>query len=62
MQNKEFEEWFNQVENFGLKSERFYDDILMCMTCGEDSRYAFDYMVKWMKAAFEAGKNSKDVQ
>jgi hypothetical protein len=41
----EFTYWFNQVENFGLKSERFFDEITHKPSKGYD----------WMKEAFIAG-------
>lgn len=41
----EFTLWFNQLENFGLKSERFFDDITHTPSSGH----------KWMREAFMAG-------
>jgi len=43
--DQEFTHWFNQVENFGLKSERFFDEITHKPSRGYD----------WMKEAFMAG-------
>lgn len=43
--DQEFTLWFNQLENFGLKSERFYDDIAANPSKGH----------VWMKEAFMAG-------
>ena len=42
----QFLEWFNEIEGFGMRSERFYDDY---------SRHDVVNNVKWLKAAFEAG-------
>lgn len=47
----EFDEWFNEVELFGLRSERFYDDLYAYKFDGASSVY----MVKWLKAAYEVG-------
>jgi hypothetical protein len=44
-----FDEWFNEFEIFSLRSERFYDEL---------EHYKDGYtedMVKWLKAAYEAG-------
>jgi hypothetical protein len=54
--NKEvFEKFFNEQEGFHLRSERFYDDVLLVKTgIGSLSSYE-DLMVQWLKAAFDAG-------
>ena len=47
---KKFEEYFNEQEGFGLRSERFYTDI-------ESQRLREDavLMTKWLEAAFIQG-------
>lgn len=54
--------WFHELEGFGLRSERFYDDILTCML-GEkkDFRRAAMLMVRWLEAAFNEGVNQQKV-
>lgn len=42
----QFLEWFNELEGFGMRSERFYAEYQQ-----RDSVNT----VKWLKAAFEAG-------
>lgn len=42
---KSFNEWFNEVEAFGLRSERFYDE------CDPPN----ELFEKWLKAAYEQG-------
>ena len=50
---KEFEEYFHELEGFGLRSERFYADI-------ESQRHKEDYevMTEWLEAAFIQGARS----
>lgn len=48
-----FEDWFNELECFALRSERFFDEF----------RKLDPYIIKWLEASFdagfEAGKKSK---
>jgi hypothetical protein len=48
---KSFNEWFNEVENYSMRSERFYNDL---MTIKSASLH-FDKMSVWLKAAYEEG-------
>ena len=48
---KGFDDWFHEIENFGLRSERFYEDYL--------SHQPDDRLIDWLKAAFQAGVNSQ---
>lgn len=47
----EFNEWFNQLEAYCLKSERFYQEL----DCVSKEVLAIS-MVRWLEAAFYAGK------
>jgi hypothetical protein len=43
-----FEDWFNEIENYGMRGERFFEEL--------------DYMSKerlkdWLRAAFECGRS-----
>lgn len=44
-----FEDWFDEVENYGTRSERFLsvlpDDIMLS-----------DSMILWLRAAFDCGR------
>lgn len=54
--NKEkFSKWFNQIESFGLKSERFYDDLDDVKT----GKISSNILINWLEAAFEAGAEAK---
>lgn len=62
--NKDFEDWFNQLEGYHLLSERFFDDLneyAFCVMSGYDQQakeVRLD-IKKWLEAAFEAGANGK---
>jgi len=49
-----FEEWFNEQEGSGLRSERAWDD-----TCSAQLAM-FHIMRNWMQAAYEAGHKSRE--
>lgn len=44
-----FEDWFYEVENFGLRAERFYNEI------DPDSKTDSKALVSWLKAAYDVG-------
>jgi hypothetical protein len=46
-----FEDWFNQIENFSLRSERFYAE-LEAYKNGHISESGF---IDWLNAAYEVG-------
>lgn len=47
-----FDEWFNEIEVFSLRSERFYNDLDHHK---EGSEGSYNRMAVWLKAAYEAG-------
>jgi hypothetical protein len=49
-----FEEWFNQQELYGLKSERFYDIVML----HRDNPAYSESLVAWLRASYEAGKEA----
>jgi hypothetical protein len=53
--NMSFDDWFYEVENYGLRAERFYEDLQRAMD--DPTR-----MVEWLKAAYEQGKNHGNLQ
>jgi hypothetical protein len=58
---KSFNKWFNEVENFGLRSERFYDDIMTILyNPNKSASLHFDKMTAWIKAAYEEGAKKRD--
>lgn len=46
--NYNFLDWFNEIEAYGLRSERYYEE-----TTGNPARG-----YEWLKAAFEAGAHA----
>jgi hypothetical protein len=44
-----FDEWFYGVENFSLRAERFYEDLLHYQGDNPET------IVKWIKAAYDVG-------
>lgn len=49
-----FDEWFHEIENFALRSERFYDE--MDMLFGKElTRENMIKIVSWLKAAYDVG-------
>jgi hypothetical protein len=51
-----FEDWFHQLEAYGLKSERFYESL----DAFTDKRALAISMVAWLRAAYYAGKAEGD--
>lgn len=50
---EKFEDWFDEIENYGTRSERFLsilpNDIMMS-----------DSMILWLRAAFECGRMERE--
>lgn len=51
--NELFLEYFNELEGFTLRAERFYDDASIV-----DEDYRLRVMRKWLESAFYAGYES----
>lgn len=51
-QYEKFEDWFNELECFCLRSERFFDDV--------DSNVSRSEHMEWLRAAFESARLTKD--
>jgi hypothetical protein len=47
-----FEDWFNEIENYSWRSERFFQHLELLKN--EPKRTEF--ITNWMRAAFEAGR------
>lgn len=54
-----FEEWFNEIEMFSLRGERFYNDLDHHK---EGSRGSSERMVAWLKAAYQVGYEHKTLE
>jgi hypothetical protein len=54
-----FEDWFYEIENFGLRAERFYCDLDNYATqdLSLESRQVIDKaIVSWLRAAYNVGR------
>lgn len=54
---KTFEEWLNELEGYSLRVERAYTDLIEYDFDTPTERW--DMVSDWLKAAFEAGAESK---
>lgn len=48
----QFEDWFNEIEHFGLRGERFYADL----DAYKDGYVKAEDVVIWLKAAYQIGR------
>ena len=53
---KTFDDWFDEIENYGMRMERFHEEFAM-----------LDYvkrqrMIEWLQAAWECARMDADVQ
>lgn len=51
-----FEDWFYEIENYGFRSERFFQHLDLITNTRERN----DFIENWMRAAFESGRNPED--
>lgn len=51
---KAFEEWFEEMEGYSFRSERFYDDFDYASKTGD-----YKMIVKWLQTSFEEGYKKK---
>ena len=52
-----FEHWFDEIENYGFRSERFFQHLEAII---DDEPRRTEFITNWMRAAFEAGRNPAD--
>lgn len=57
MKYKNFEDWFDVPEGFGLRSERFFSDV----ECPDPFRKN-TILREWMKTAWELGRESNGIK
>jgi len=53
-----FKDWYHEIENFSLRSERFLEDFEFVLMEGSNENWneALDKMEKWLMAAYEVGR------
>lgn len=47
MRYREFEDWFHEIENYGARSERFYDEILTMTP---------EQLIEWLRSAWDCSR------
>lgn len=52
-----FEDWFNELENYNFRSDRFFQHLDVIQ---DSPRQRNEFLENWMRAAFEAGRNPED--
>jgi hypothetical protein len=52
-----FEDWFNEIESYGFRSERFFQHLDII---SPNTEHRNEFIKNWMRAAFEAGRNPED--
>lgn len=57
MKYDEMNDWLFEVENYGTRMERFYEEI---DHLGENSLKNYAIILRWLNAAFEAGRMTDD--
>ena len=57
MKYKNFEDWFDELEGYGFRSERFFSDV-ECL----DSFHKNVALREWLKTAWELGKQSHEIK
>jgi hypothetical protein len=53
---KTFDDWFDEIENYNFRSERFFQHLDLL----SNTRERNEFIENWMRAAFEAGRNPED--
>ena len=51
-----FDDWFNEIENYSFRSERFFQHLELLTNEVERT----EFITNWMRAAFESGRNPED--
>lgn len=52
---KKFEDWFEEIENYGLRLERFHDEFSMLDYVKRER------MIEWLQAAWDCAREDTDV-
>jgi len=51
-----FDDWFDEIENYSFRSERFFQHLELLTT----ERERREFCENWLRAAFECGRNPED--
>lgn len=53
MKYAKFEDWFDEIENYGMRSERFYDEF------SELDHIKRERMIEWLEAAWNCARDGR---
>lgn len=53
----QFEDWFYEIEGFGIRAERFYDDL----AAFHADKVGDQTIVGWLKAAYAMGREHENI-
>jgi hypothetical protein len=53
-QYKKFEDWFEEIENYGMRLERFHDEFSML------DHVKRERMIEWLRAAWDCARMQKE--
>ena len=53
-QYKKFEDWFEEIENYGMREERFHDEFSMLDYVKRER------MIEWLRAAWDCARMQKE--
>jgi hypothetical protein len=52
-----FESWFNELENYSFRSDRFFQHLDLIQ---HDPQHRNEFLTNWLRAAWESGRNPED--
>lgn len=53
-QYKKFEDWFEEIENYGMREERFHEEFSML------DHVKRERMIEWLRAAWDCARMQKE--
>jgi hypothetical protein len=51
---KTFDDWFDEIENYGMRMERFHDEFAMLDYVKRER------MIEWLRAAWQCAREQKE--
>lgn len=59
MKYNDMNDWLGEIENYGTRIERFYEEVAHLT---ENNLRNYSILLTWLNAAFEAGKNGSGTE
>ena len=53
-----FDQWFNDTEAFGIRSERFHDDLIAYRLESVEA----EHIARWLKWAYKTGYDARNIE